>query len=43
MGSADSYIAGIAAAKGFTVATRDSQPFEAAGVPVINPWKSEGE
>jgi toxin FitB len=40
MGSADSYIAGIAAAKGFTVATRDTKPFEAAGVPVINPWKS---
>jgi len=40
IGTADSYIAAIAAAKGLTVATRDTQPFEAAGVPVINPWKA---
>lgn len=40
IGTADSYIAGIAAAKGLTVATRDTQPFEAAGVSVINPWKT---
>jgi toxin FitB len=40
IGTADSYIAGIAAAKGLTVATRDTQPFEAAGVTVINPWKT---
>jgi toxin FitB len=40
IGTADSHIAGIAAANGLTVATRDTQPFEAAGVPVINPWKS---
>jgi predicted nucleic acid-binding protein len=40
IGTADSYIAGIAAAKGLTVATRDTQPFEAAGVAVINPWKT---
>lgn len=39
IGTADSYIAGIAAAKGLTVATRDTQPFEAMGVSVINPWK----
>jgi predicted nucleic acid-binding protein len=38
IGTADSYIAGIAAAKGLTVATRDTQPFEATGVSVINPW-----
>jgi predicted nucleic acid-binding protein len=38
IGTADSYIAAIAAAKRFTVATRDTQPFEAAGVTVINPW-----
>lgn len=38
MATADSYIAAIAAAKGFTVATRDTRPFEAAGVAVINPW-----
>jgi predicted nucleic acid-binding protein len=40
IGTVDSYIAGIAAAKGLIVATRDTQPFEAAGVPVINPWES---
>jgi toxin FitB len=40
IGTADSYIAGIAAAKGLTVATRDTQPFEAMGVTVINPWKT---
>ena len=40
LGTADSYIAGIAAAKGLTVATRDTQPFEATGVTVINPWKT---
>ena len=40
IGTADSYIAGIAAAKGLTVAARDTEPFEATGVPVINPWKT---
>jgi hypothetical protein len=39
IGTADSYIAAIAAAKGLIVASRDTQPFEAAGVPVINPWE----
>jgi len=34
----DGYIAAIAASRGFTVATRDTAPFMAAGVPVINPW-----
>jgi toxin FitB len=34
----DAYIAAIAAANGFTVATRDTGPFEAAGATVINPW-----
>ncbi|CAN7588792.1 type II toxin-antitoxin system VapC family toxin [Bosea sp. LjRoot9] len=34
----DGYIAAIAAANRLTVATRDTSPFEAAGVPVINPW-----
>jgi predicted nucleic acid-binding protein len=38
--AADGYIAATAAAHGFTVATRDTGPFEAAGVPVINPWAS---
>jgi len=36
--TADGYIAAIAAAKGFAIATRDSSPFEAAGLSVINPW-----
>jgi predicted nucleic acid-binding protein len=34
----DGYIAAIAASKGFAVATRDTSPFEAAGLAVINPW-----
>ena len=36
--SADGYIAAIAAANGMTVASRDTGPFEAAGVAVFNPW-----
>ena len=36
---ADGQIAAIAAVHGFTVATRDTEPFVAAGVPVINPWE----
>jgi predicted nucleic acid-binding protein len=36
--TANGCIAAIAAANGFTVATRDTSPFEAAGVTVINPW-----
>jgi toxin FitB len=35
----DCQIAAIAAVHGFTVATRDTAPFRAAGVPVVNPWK----
>ena len=38
---ADGQIAAIAAAHGFTVATRDTTPFVAAGVPVVNPWGPE--
>jgi predicted nucleic acid-binding protein len=38
---ADGYIAGIAAMHGFAVATRDTSPFNAAGVAVINPWEVE--
>ncbi|GAB4067823.1 type II toxin-antitoxin system VapC family toxin [Ancylobacter sonchi] len=34
----DGYIAAIAASRGFTVATRDTSAFDAAGVAVINPW-----
>ena len=36
--TADGYIAAIAAANGFVVASRDTGPFEAAGTAVINPW-----
>lgn len=36
----DGYIAAIAAAHGFMVATRDTSPFAAAGVPFIDPWKT---
>ena len=38
--TADGYIAAIAAANGFAVATRDTSPFEAAGVAVIDPWRA---
>ena len=34
----DGYIAGIAAAHGFAVASRDTSAFNAAGLAVINPW-----
>lgn len=37
--TADGYIAAIAVANGFAVATRDTSPFEAAGTVVINPWQ----
>ena len=36
---ADGQIAALAAVHGFTVATRNTAPFAAAGVPVINPWE----
>ena len=36
---ADGQIAAIATVHGFTVATRGTAPFIAAGVPIINPWK----
>ncbi|SOE34084.1 type II toxin-antitoxin system VapC family toxin [Delftia acidovorans] len=35
---ADGYIAATARARGLTVATRDTSPFEAAGLETINPW-----
>jgi len=34
----DGYIAAIAAANGAKVATRDTVPFEAAGLATIDPW-----
>ena len=39
---ADGQIAAIAAVRGFSVATRDTAPFIAAGIPVINPWGLTG-
>jgi len=39
IGVADGQIAAIAAVKDLIVATRDVGPFEAAGVPVVNPWQ----
>lgn len=37
----DGYIAAIATAHGFAVATRDVAPFQAANVAVINPWEAK--
>ncbi len=39
--TADGQIAAIAATRGFSVATRDTVPFTAAGLTVINPWQEE--
>jgi len=36
----DGYIAAIAASRGFVVASRDTAPYEAASVSVINPWEA---
>ena len=38
--TADAFIAAVALANGFAVATRDTSPFEAVGVNVINPWEA---
>jgi predicted nucleic acid-binding protein len=35
----DGYLAAIAASRKFIVASRDTAPFEAVGVAVINPWQ----
>jgi predicted nucleic acid-binding protein len=37
--TADACIAAVAIANGFTVATRDTSPFQTAGLTVINPWE----
>lgn len=37
---ADGYIAATAAAHRLMVATRDTSPFEAGGLEVINPWEA---
>ena len=36
----DGYVAAIAASRGFIVASRDTAPYEAASVTVINPWEA---
>lgn len=36
----DGYIAAIAASRNFMVASRDTAPYEAVGVSVINPWQA---
>ena len=37
--TADAFIAAIALTQNFSVATRDTGPFKAAGVKVIDPWQ----
>jgi toxin FitB len=37
----DGYMAAIAAAHGFTVASRDASAFDAVGLKVIDPWKAD--
>ncbi len=39
IGTVDGQIAAIALVHDATVATRDTAPFAAAGVPVVNPWQ----
>jgi predicted nucleic acid-binding protein len=39
--AADGYIAATATIHGLMVATRDTAPFEAAGLTVINPWTAQ--
>jgi predicted nucleic acid-binding protein len=36
----DGYIAAIAASRGFIVASRDTSPYAAGGLQVIDPWQS---
>ena len=36
----DGYIAAIAASRGFIVASRDTAPYQAANITVINPWEA---
>jgi predicted nucleic acid-binding protein len=40
VGKADAYIAATAASHGLAVATRDTSPFEAAGLTIVNPWEA---
>jgi toxin FitB len=41
IGIADGLIAAIAAERDLVVATRDTSPFKAAGLKVLNPWNGE--
>jgi toxin FitB len=41
VGFQDAMIAATVAAYDFIIATRDTRPFDAMGVPVINPWSTE--
>jgi toxin FitB len=43
IGRADGYIAATAAARGLMVATRDTSPFEVAGLNIINPWETRAD
>lgn len=43
IGRADGYIAATAAARGLMVATRDTSPFKAAGLKIINPWEMRAD
>jgi toxin FitB len=43
MAVADAQIAAIAASREFRVATRGVAPFQAAGIPTINPWTARPE
>jgi predicted nucleic acid-binding protein len=36
----DGYIAAIAASRGFIVASRDTAPYEAVSLTVLNPWET---
>lgn len=38
--TADAFLAAVAIANGFIVATRDTNPFQAAGFELINPWQA---
>ncbi|KND61510.1 VapC toxin protein [Candidatus Burkholderia verschuerenii] len=40
IGKEDGYIAATAAAHSLIVATRDTSPFDAGGLEVINPWEA---
>jgi len=42
IGDFDALIASMASVTGFTVATRDTAPFDAAGVAVVNPFDEAG-